>query len=116
GPETARSRRALPEIPHPRVSRLSRGTQMCRLLSLEDCSDALTGADAHGGQPEGGLLVFHRMNQRRRDAGSAGAEGVPNRNGTAADVYLFWVGLEKLHDGQGLGRERFIDFNEVDIG
>src|SRR6266516_2284015 len=64
--------------------------------SFEDRGDALTGADAHGGQAELDLPGDHGVDQRGGDAGAAGAQGMADGDGAAANVDLLRIGAQEL--------------------
>src|SRR5581483_5743823 len=82
---------------------------------LENGGDALAGADAHGRQAELRLAVLHGVNERRGDAGAAGAERVADGDGAAAHVHLLRAQLQQLHHRQRLRRERLVDLDQVDV-
>ena len=59
---------------------------------------------------------MHGVDQRRGDAGAAGAERMADGDRPAADVDLLFVELEHADAGQGLGGEGFVELDQVDVG
>ncbi|VXA88685.1 conserved hypothetical protein [Aeromonas veronii] len=80
--------------------------------------DALTQTDTHGGNPQGGILLLHQIDEGGGDAGAGAAEGVAQRNGAAVQVHLLVhqvLQTQILHAGQGLGGKRLVQLEQVDI-
>src|SRR6266436_1540268 len=70
------------------------------LHALKHGGNSLSEANTHRGDAERRVAVDHIVDERGRDACAAGAERVPDRDGAAADVHLFFVQVECADAGQ----------------
>ena len=82
---------------------------------LEDGRHALALADAHRRQAQLRALVAHPVQQRGRDPGAAGAQGVADRDRAAARVDLVFVDAQQLEHGQDLDGERLVELDAIDL-
>ncbi len=85
------------------------------LQFFDDGGYALAAADAEGGKAAFGAAEFHGVEQGYEDARAAGADGVAEGDGAAVDVDFFLDEAEFFADGQELGGEGFVGFDEVDV-
>ena len=63
----------------------------CRLESLNDTSDALAHADAHGGQSVARVTAVHLCDRGSGDECAAHAERVPECDRAAVRIYMFGI-------------------------
>src|SRR5512133_1117706 len=83
---------------------------------LHQHGHALAAADAEGGEAEALVLVLEEVQEGDEDAGAAGAHGVADGDGAAAQVHLGGIKLGQLgQHAQALGGEGFVQLEEVDV-
>src|SRR5689334_5878119 len=82
---------------------------------LDDHRGALSAADAGGAQAVAAAAPAQRVQQVRGNAGTARAEGMPERHGAAVDVGALAVQLELALDRQVLRRERLVDLDQIHV-
>ncbi len=85
------------------------------LDGLKDCGHALPLADAHGCQSELGALVAHAVQQGGCDPRAAGSQRVPDRDGSAAKVDLFFADAQEFEHGEHLDGERLVNLDAIDL-
>src|SRR5919107_1734672 len=95
--------------------RLAAESRRLILQVLEDARGAHAAADAHGDEAVPGAAALHLVYQLHRELGAGGAHGVAERDGPAVDVGLVDVHADLAHHGEGLGRERLVELDEVYI-
>src|SRR5579859_5887745 len=83
---------------------------------LQDRGDALTAADALGGQRVFAARTLQKRSGLADDARTRGAQRVAERDGAAIDIDLRLVELQIADTGQRLGGEGFIEFDHVERG
>ena len=88
-----------------------------RRLALEHHREALANADANRGNSHATTVGFKLARKLTDDSRARGAKRVANRDCAAVNVHFFGVEVfPKLHAGQGLRGERFVDLNKINIG
>src|SRR5687767_4666410 len=88
---------------------------LSQLDTFDNGCDALTAADAGGGQAALQATAAELQREREQQPGAGHAERMSERDGAAVDVDPVAVQAELLLDRQVLRRKRLVDFNEVDI-
>ena len=86
---------------------------------LEHRGQALPAADAHGLQPVAAAAAVQFARQRREHAPAGRADGVSERDAGAVHVRPLEIGRGELplpHHRERLGRERLVEFDQVDVG
>src|SRR4030067_1134446 len=94
---------------------LCAGVEWVSVHSLDDGSDALADANAHGCQAVTAAAFFHLVDQRCHDARAAAAERMAERDGAAVDVQFLQVDAELPGASQHLRGERLVDLDEIDL-
>src|SRR5262245_53853884 len=84
-------------------------------IALDAHGNAHATADAQGGKSLLGVAPLHLEQQRVEHARAGCADRMPNGDGAAIDVDLVGVPTEALVDGAGLGGERLVGFDEVEV-
>src|SRR5205814_8167090 len=77
---------------------------LVRLLALDDESDPLADADAHGREATAGLPLAHFVHERRDQTRTRATERMAERDGSAVDVHPLVSEAELADARQGLGR------------
>src|SRR6185437_13993416 len=98
-----------------RVDNKSYPSDYFLLARFPKCGDALADADAHGRRALGGTAAAHLVQQRRDDPRARAAERVADGDRAAVHVDLLRVKLELVDAGDRLGRERLVEFDEVEV-
>src|SRR6476660_3295525 len=87
----------------------------CSVRVFDDHGDALTAADAEGGQAALRVAPLHFVQERDEDAGAAGADRVAESDGATVDVDALPVPAELSPDGEGLCGKCLVGFYQVDV-
>src|ERR1700683_1644883 len=77
--------------------------------------DAHAAADAERGQTLLGVALLHFVEQRHQDAGTGGADRMPDGDGAAVDVDLLGIPGEVFVDRAGLRGERLVGLDEIEV-
>src|SRR5581483_2413705 len=77
--------------------------------------NALTAADAEGGEAEMGIAALHLVQEGDEDTGAAGADRVAEGDGAAVDVDLLGVEAKLTHHGHALRRERLVRLHQIKL-
>src|ERR1035437_1256002 len=91
---------------------------MCSLESsngLEKHRCPLPSADTRGSNTIPDATLLHRPRHRQRESRARCRERMPERDGTAIDVYFFMIESEQPLACNDLRRNRFVDFEEANI-
>eukprot|EP00162_Nutomonas_longa_P000223 comp10274_c0_seq1/m.12359 comp10274_c0_seq1/g.12359 ORF comp10274_c0_seq1/g.12359 comp10274_c0_seq1/m.12359 type:complete len:450 (+) comp10274_c0_seq1:1102-2451(+) len=83
---------------------------------FQDGGDALTAADALGGQRQRLAFTHQQAGGLASDAGTRGAQRVTQRQGAAIQVDLGGIEAQFLGDRHGLHGKRLVAFHDVDVG
>src|SRR5258706_8007034 len=77
--------------------------------------DGVAAAEAKGDDAALRVAANHFVDQRREDAGAAGADGMAERNGAAVHVDARGIDAELAHHGDGLYREGLVQLVEINL-
>ena len=87
-----------------------------RSALLEDGGNAHTAADAQGSQTLLGVVaLLHLVQQGDDDTGTGSAHGVTQGDRAAVDVDLVNVEVQLAGHSDGLGSERLVGLDQVDV-
>lgn len=86
------------------------------LEELDDDSTCLTATNADGSHSPFLVPLLQRMEQRHKDAGSAGTNGMAQGYRAAVDVELVGFNSDDLLNSKGDNCECLVDLEEIDIG
>src|SRR5690606_17313586 len=90
-----------------------RGGGWC--LALDGQSNTHAATDTEGGQTFVGITLDHFMDQSHQNPAAGGTDGVAQGNSATVHVHLGGIPAQIPVNGNSLGREGFVGFNQIQI-
>ena len=85
------------------------------IQSLEDARRALASADTHSNHAKLDIAASHLVYDLYGEFGPGTTEGMSQGDGSAVDIDDLFIQFQFTDNGQRLGSERLVEFDETDI-